>query len=164
MSSIGLPSRGQCIEDTDINQLCQCPSFASTPDQAGPHLSSPSIRAHVLPAHLRSVWTWYSCPPRLCFNVCASLPCDELRCILSEGRYSPVAVSVIMFMHLIADVPGTRMHMLGVSHRAYASRERISFAYASALRHRCPPFPCQRIHRRRDQHLVHSGTHVLSLH
>ncbi|KAK0474828.1 hypothetical protein IW261DRAFT_527228 [Armillaria novae-zelandiae] len=33
MSSVALPSRGQCIQITDNLQLCQCPSFASTFDQ-----------------------------------------------------------------------------------------------------------------------------------
>ncbi len=162
MSSAALPSRGQCIQVTD--QSCPCLSFASTLDQVGLHSSSPGIRAHFLPAHLRWVRTQYSCAPRLCFNVRPSLPCNELRCVLSEGRCSPVVVSRIMFMHLIVDIPSASMHMLGVSHRAYASHERISFAYASALRRGCPPFPCQRIHRRRDQYPVHSGIHPLSLH
>ncbi len=129
MSSAALPSRGQCIEVTDNLQLRQCLSFVSTLDHIGPGSSSPGIsRAQVLLEHLRSVWTWYSRACRLHFNVRPSVRCDELRCALSEGRCSPVVMSAITFMHPTVDAPGTSMHMLGISHRAHVSRERVSFA------------------------------------
>ncbi len=164
-SSASLSASPSCLQISDNNQSCPCLSFAaSTLDQVGPHSSSPAYsRAHFLPAHLRLVWTWYSCAPRLCFNVCASLPCDELRCILSEGRCSLVVVSVIMFMHFIADAPGTSVHMLGVSHRAYTGHKCVSFAYASALRRECHPFQCRYIHRQPSKHPVHSDADALSL-
>ncbi len=163
MSSVFLPPRGQCTQVTDNNQLCQCLSFASTLDQAGPLSSSPCIRAYVLLAHLL-VWTWYSRACRLHFNVCPSVRCDELRCVLSECRCSLTVVSGIMNLYIIVDVPGTSMHMLGVSHRAYTGHKCVSFASASAL-HRggCPSFQCHPIHRRHNKHLVHSGTHARSI-
>ncbi len=165
MSSIVLPSRGQCIQVTDNLQL-----------------SVPIVRVDARSGRPSFIVAWHT--PVLMFYqlICGRCghgihahrdyvsmfvhhcPAMNCACILSEGRYSPVVVSVIMFMHLITDAPGTSMHMLGVSHRAYTSGEYVSFAYASALRRGCPPFPCQRIHRRRDQYPVHSGTHARSIH
>ncbi len=88
MSSVVLPSRGQCIHITDDSQHCQClwffPPASPLLDQVGsrPHASS---RAHVLPEHLWSLWTRCSRACRLCFDRRQSLSRESMCGICPEG-------------------------------------------------------------------------------